>query len=64
MMTTDDLKRLHLPKLTNDQIRRVSNAEKACRNSQTNWGKNYWFEVLRKLCEKYDCMDYFRKVVH
>ena len=64
MITSEDMKRLHLPKLTTNQIRRVSNAETACRNSMTDWGKNYWFEVLRKLCDKYDCMDYFRKVTH
>jgi len=64
MMTSEDMKRVHLPKLTTDQIRRISNAENACRDSQTDWGKNYWFEVLRKLCDKYNCMDYFRKVTH
>lgn len=64
MMTSEDMRRLDLPKLTTDQIRRVTNAENACRNSMTDWAKNYWFEVLRELCKKYDCMNYFRKVTH
>ena len=29
--------------------RRIKNAEKACRNSITDWGKDYWFNVLSKL---------------
>jgi len=65
MITNDDLNRLPImPNLTKTQIRRITNAENACRNSMTDWGKNYWFEVLRKLCNKYGCMDYFRKVAH
>jgi len=64
MITIDDIKRLNLPSLTPDQIRRITNAEKACKNSDTNWTKNFWFNVLNKLCEKYGAMDYFRKVIH
>jgi hypothetical protein len=64
MITTDDIKRLQLPKLSPDQIRRLSNAENACRKSTSNWSKEYWFLVFEKLCKKYDCMDYFRKVIH
>ena len=33
MITNEDIKRLQLPKLTPDQIRRISNAETACKNS-------------------------------
>ena len=44
--------------------RRIKNAEKACRESMTDWSKNYWFNVLSKLCRKYNCEDYFRKVIH
>jgi hypothetical protein len=64
MITDEDIKRLQFPKLTPDQIRRISNAETACKNSLTDWSKNYWFEVLRKLCEKYGALEYFRKVLH
>ena len=64
MITTDDIKRLQLPKLLPDQIKRLSNAENACRNSTSNWAKEYWFNVFQKLCKKYDCMDYFRKVIN
>ena len=64
MITIDDIKRLNLPKLTPDQIRRISNAENTCKNATTNWAKNYWFNVFKKLCTDYNCMDYFRKVIH
>ena len=64
MITTDDIKRLQLPKLLPDQIKRLSNAKNACRNSTSNWAKEYWFNVFQKLCDKYDCMDYFRKVIN
>jgi hypothetical protein len=64
MITSDDMFRLKLPDLTPDQIRRISNAEITCQNATTDWSKNYWFNVFKKLCEKYDCMSYFRKVLH
>ena len=44
--------------------RRIKNAEKACRESMTDWSKNYWFNVFSKLCKKYDRDDYFRKTIN
>ena len=44
--------------------RRIKNAEKACRESITDWAKNYWFGVFSKLCKKYDREDYFRKTIN
>ena len=64
MLTTIDIKRLQLPKLTPDQIRRINNAEVTCKNATTNWSKNYWYNVFQKLCKKYGCEDYFRKTIH
>ena len=64
MLTTIDIKRLELPKLTPDQIRRINNAEVTCKNAITNWAKNYWYNVFQKLCKKYGCEDYFRKTIH
>ena len=46
------------------KTRRIKNAEKACRDSRSDWAKNFWYNVFYKLCKKYDCMDYFRKVIH
>ena len=63
MMTLEDIKRMKLPHLTVEQIRRLTNAENSCKNSTTNWSKNYWYNVFQKLCEKYGAMDYFRKVI-
>ena len=64
MLTTIDIKRLQLPKLTTDQIRRINNAEVTCKNATTDWAKNYWYNVFQKLCKKYGCEDYFRKTIH
>ena len=44
--------------------RRIENAEKACRDSVTDWAKNFWFGVFSKLCKKYDREDYFRKTIN
>ena len=44
--------------------RRIKNAEKACRESMTDWSKNYWYNVFSKLCKKYGREDYFRKVIN
>ena len=44
--------------------RRIKNAEKACRDSMTDWSKNYWFNVFSKLCKMYDREDYFRKTIN
>lgn len=64
MITFDDIKRLDLPNLTPIQIRRISNAETTCKNATTDWSKDYWFNVFKKLCVKYNCMNYFRKAIH
>jgi len=64
MITIDDIKRLDLPNLTPIQIRRISNAETTCKNATTDWSKDYWFNVFKKLCVKYNCMNYFRKAIH
>ena len=64
MLTTIDIKRLQLPKLTPDQIRRINNAEVTCKNALSDWAKNYWYNVFQKLCKKYGCEDYFRKTIH
>lgn len=48
--------------LTARQKKRISNAEKACKNARTNEWKELWFNVFRKLCTKYNCTDYFKKV--
>ena len=44
--------------------RRIKNAEKACRDSMSDWAKNYWFGVFSKLCKLYSRDDYFRKTVN
>ena len=44
------------------EMKRILNAERACKNSMTDWSKDFWFNVFRKLCTKYNCTDYFKKV--
>ena len=46
------------------QIRRIKRAEEACKRATTDWSKNYWFNVFKKLCKKYNQMEYFRKTIH
>ena len=46
------------------QTRRIKKAEEACKRATTDWSKNYWFNVFKKLCKKYNQMDYFRKTIH
>ena len=44
--------------------RRIKRAEEACKRATTDWSKNFWFTTMKKLCEKYGEMDYFRKQIH
>ena len=44
------------------EIKRILNAERACKNAMSDWGKKYWYNTFKKLCEKYDRMTYFNKV--
>ena len=44
--------------------RRIKNAEKACRDSRSDWAKNYWFGVFSKLCKMYGREAYFRKTIN
>jgi len=44
--------------------RRIKNAEKACRDSMSDWSKNFWFNIFSKLCKKYGRDDYFRKTIN
>lgn len=67
MMTKIDIERLAMTSLTNlttEQLRRITNAENACRNSMSDWAKDYWFNIFQTLCKKYGAMEYFRKVIH
>ena len=44
--------------------RRIKNAEKACRDSRSDWAKNFWYNVFSKLCKMYGQEDYFRKTIN
>tara|TARA_B110000495_G_scaffold168446_1_gene155367 strand:- start:46 stop:216 length:171 start_codon:yes stop_codon:yes gene_type:complete len=44
------------------EMKRILNAERACKNALTDWGKNFWYNTFKKLCEKYGKMAYFNQV--
>ena len=46
------------------KTRRIKNAEKACRDSRSDWAKNFWYNVFSKLCKMYGREDYFRKTIN
>jgi len=56
-MDTIDLKRI----LNSDKVKKIDNAKKACENSQSDWAKNYWFNVWKTLCKRYGRMDLYLK---
>ncbi len=64
MMNENDLTSIgiDLQTLTNEQVIRVSNAERSCRNAKTNWSKEYWHETFKKLCKEYNVMSYYSKM--
>jgi hypothetical protein len=67
MIEKVDIERLIMPSLTHltsVQVKRITNAENACKNSMSDWAKDYWFNIFQTLCKKYDAMEYFRKVIH
>lgn len=47
--------------LESDKNKKIDNAIKACKNSQTEWAKNYWFNVWKTLCQKYGKQDLYKK---
>ena len=65
MMTLEDIERLGLPShLSYKQAKRIANAENACKDSKTNWSKNYWFTVFNKLCKLYNAEKYYKKTIN
>jgi hypothetical protein len=46
------------------KTKRIENAETACRNAQTDWSKDYWFNVFSILCKMYNREDYFRRTIN
>ena len=44
------------------EMKRILNAERACKSATSDWGKNYWYNTFKKLCERYNKMSYFNQV--
>ena len=60
MMTETDIDRI----LNGKEVKLIDNARKACANAETNWAKNYWFNVWKTLCQKFGRMDLYHKDLH
>ena len=48
MITNADIDRIIHPDL---QMRRIKNAEDRCKKANTDWGKNFWYNTFKALCE-------------
>ena len=44
------------------EMKKILNAERACKNATSDWGKKFWYNTFKKLCEKYGKMTYFNQV--
>ena len=62
MMTKVDIERITGNKTNQERL--IRNAMNACENSTTNWGKNYWFNVWKTLCQKFGRNDIYVKNLH
>ena len=47
-----------------NQERLINNAVTACKNAESNWAKDYWFNVWKTLCTKFGRSDLYRKDLH
>lgn len=61
-MTDEDIKRINLQSDT--QLRRIKAAEEASKRSTTSWSRHFWYGTFKKLCKKYNKMDYFKKAIN
>jgi hypothetical protein len=62
MMTGIDIDRITDNKYKVERL--INNAVKACKNSTTDWSKNFWHGVFTKLCRKYNRSDLYNKNLH
>jgi hypothetical protein len=62
MITESDLKRLYGEKETQERL--INNAAETCKNSTSDWAKDYWFGVFKTLCEKFKRSDLYNKHLH
>ena len=44
------------------EMKKILNAERACKNATSDWGKKFWYNTFKKLCEKYNKMSCFNQV--
>ena len=62
MITNDDIIRVMGDKKKIERL--INNAVMACKNSTSDWAKNYWFGVWKELCHKYGRTDLYNKDLH
>ena len=62
MMTKADIERIYGNR---DNVERlIDNAMNACKRSTSAWGKNFWFNTWKELCQKYGRTDLYNKHLH
>mgnify|MGYP001347707440 FL=1 len=62
MMTNDDIIRLVGDQTKIEKL--INNAATACKNSTTEWSKNFWYNTFKTLCNKYSRTDLYNKLLH
>ena len=62
MMDTVDLERIMGNKLETE--RKINAVMLTCKNATSDWAKDYWFNVWKKLCQKYGRTDLYNAHLH
>jgi hypothetical protein len=62
MMHTIDLKRIMGDTVQTEK--KINAVMDTCKNSTTDWAKNFWFNVWKQLCTKYGRTDLYNKHLH
>lgn len=62
MMDIIDVKRIMGD--TKQTERKINAVMETCKNSTSDWAKNYWFNVWKQLCQKYGRTDLYNAHLH
>jgi len=62
MLSEVDIKRIMGNKVQTE--RKIYAVMETCKNSKTDWAKNYWFNVWKQLCIKYGRQDLYNQNIH
>jgi len=62
MITLNDIERITNTKVKVERL--INYAVLVCKMSKTDWAKDFWFGVFKKLCKKYNRSDLYNKHLH